>query len=103
MPIRAPPVRFEATRGFSPPPRRADNGRISWADPMRRMLAHFLCLMSFTGTSGAQPAEPVPRIKLERFIAKIDRPVEVTHDPLGRLVVVEQPGRASFVEPGGKV
>ena len=62
------------------------------------------CLLSLASlaAAGAEPVE-LPRIRLEPFIRKLDRPMQITHDPLGRLVVLEQPGRASFVEADGKV
>ena len=67
----------------------------------RGPAALLLCLAVFAAPS--RGAEELPRIRLERFIPKLDRPTEITHDPLGRLVVLEQPGRMSRVGPDGKV
>jgi len=70
---------------------------------MRSALALLVCLACLaTGASAADDAG-LPQIRLQRFIPKLDRPVQITHDPLGRLVVIEQPGRASFVDADGKV
>ncbi|QOV90794.1 PQQ-dependent sugar dehydrogenase [Humisphaera borealis] len=44
-------------------------------------------------------AEDVPRIKLEKVV-QLDKPVEVRHDPAGRLFMVEQTGRALMFENG---
>ena len=71
---------------------------------MTRTLARFSCVVAtLLAPLAVLPAagEDLPRIRLERFIPKLDRPTEITHDPLGRLVVLEQPGRASFVRPDG--
>ena len=50
----------------------------------------------------ASRAQPLPRIRLERFIPKLDKPVLVTHDPAGRLFVVEQVGRVLRIDGDGK-
>jgi len=71
-----------------------------------RLPTAILFLLSLSSlAAAAAAAEPgeLPRIRLEPFIRKLDRPMQITHDPLGRLVVLEQPGRASFVEADGKV
>ena len=69
---------------------------------MKRLLALALLLL-IPGIPVRAASEDLPRVRLERFIPKLDRPTEITHDPLGRLVVLEQPGRMSVVQPDGKL
>ena len=66
-------------------------------------ILFLLSLPSLAAAAAAAEPGELPRIRLEPFIRKLDRPMQITHDPLGRLVVLEQPGRASFVEADGKV
>lgn len=44
-------------------------------------------------------AEDIPRIKLEKVV-QLDKPIEVRHDPAGRLFMVEQTGRVLLFENG---
>src|SRR5215210_2125384 len=70
---------------------------------MRLLTALLLSAALARPVAGAPASPELPRIRLEPFIRKLDRPVQITHDPLGRLVVLEQPGRASLVDADGKV
>lgn len=68
-------------------------------------LAYALALLASTVvTPFCRAGETgLPRIRLEPFIRKLDRPVQVSPDPGGRLFVLEQVGRVSIVRPDGSV
>ena len=56
-------------------------------------------------TAAAEPAPPpqpsnLPRLRLEPFGPKLDRPVQVVTDPAGRLFIIEQVGRVRLYENG---
>ena len=71
---------------------------------MNRLLVLSLTLLLARPAPAADPtpADALPRIKLEKVV-KLDKPVEVRHDPAGRLFMVEQTGRVLLFEDGKAV
>lgn len=69
---------------------------------MRRLHAALLPFFLVAPFCRAGEVE-LPRIRLEPFIRKLDRPVQIGTEPTGRLFVLEQPGRISIVQPDGKL
>jgi len=73
--------------------------------PRHPLLLASLVLQLATGPlHGADAAGQtnVPRIRLEKVV-QLDKPIEVRHDPMGRLFMVEQTGRVLLFENGSIV
>ena len=56
------------------------------------------CVAAEPAASVRQP--DLPRLRLEPFGPKLDKPVQVVTDPTGRMFIVEQVGRALLYEKG---
>src|SRR5688500_3011190 len=57
-------------------------------------------LMGFLSCALSASAQTAPRLKLEPFLRRLDKPVFVTHDKTDRLFIIEQSGRALLYQNG---